>query len=228
MANQQQSIYSSSPNSAMFIKKPSSTTRTPWCHSLNEDVLGLVIEEVDTFRGLYNLCQISRQFYQLTVMELYRYIDLKIPTPSHQRLLQRLARPDDLFARYIRALIIDGIKYGQLQSAFHLSLALSRLINLESLAFTGSVVSPKCILDTLCNRYGVVDLGLHANVLMPGMLQPLYTSMTGLAYRKLKFLYIGLEIADQVQDTFKSNLVQMLLHARCLKALQIWIHFEID
>jgi hypothetical protein len=125
-------------------------------------------------------------------------------------------------------LIIDGIKYGQLQSAFHLSLALSRLINLESLAFTGSVVSPKCILDTLCNRYGVVDLGLHATVLMPGMLQPLYTSMTGLAYTKLRFLYIGLEIADQVQDTFKSDLVQMLLHARCLKVLQIWINFEID
>jgi hypothetical protein len=210
----------------MFFKKPSSTTRTPWCHSLNEDVLRLVIKEVDTSRGLYNLCQVSRQFYQLTVMKLYCFFELDISTPSHQRLLHRRARPDDLFARYIRGLIIDGIKYGQLQSAFHLSRALSRLINLESLVFTSSVVSPKCILDTLCN--GVVDSGFHAAVLMPNMLQPLYTSMTALAYIKLNFLYIGLEIADQVQDTFKRDLVQMLLRARCLKILQIWIDFDVD
>jgi hypothetical protein len=31
---------------------------------------------------------------------------------------------------------------------------------------------------------------------MPNMLQPLHTSLTALAYIKLNFLYIGLEIAD--------------------------------
>jgi hypothetical protein len=212
----------------MFWKKPSSTRRTPWCQSLNEDVLRLVIEEVSTYRGLSHLCQVSRQFYQLVIVRLYRGVELKISTPSHQRLLRRLACPKDRFARYVRNLIINGIEHGQSQAVFYLSLALSRFVNLEALAHRGSVVFPKCLLDTLCNRTGAVDPGHYAAALMPGMPQPLYTSLTGLACAKLTSLYVSLETADPIQETFKSDLVQMLLHAHCLRVLQMFMDTETD
>jgi hypothetical protein len=212
----------------MFWKKSCSTRRTPWCQSLNEDILRLVFEEVDTYRGLSNLCQVSRQFYQLAIVRLYRGVELNISTPSHQRLLRRLACPKDRFAMYIRILIINGIEHGQSQAVFYLSLTLSRFVNLEALAHKGSVVFPKCILDTLCNRTGAIDSGHFASALMPGMPQPLYTSLTGLACVKLTSLYINLEAADPIQETLKSDLVQMLLHARCLKVLQMFMDTETD
>ena len=74
----------------MFWNNSSSTNRTTWCLSLNEDVLKLVIEQVDSFRGISNICQVSRQFHQVSVVEHYRDIDPNISTPSHRRLLHRL------------------------------------------------------------------------------------------------------------------------------------------
>jgi hypothetical protein len=205
-----------------------SSTRTPWCHKLNEDVLRLVIAQVDSLRGLSNLCKVSRQFYWLAVAQLYRIIDLNLSSPSHRRLLHRLASPKVGFSKHIRALTVDGIEQGHLQPVFDLSLVLTKLVNLEELSFTGSVRFPQCLLSTVSDRHNGTELDLQAAVLFPGMPQPLHTSLAGLTCRRLTHLHFSLDTADQIHDGFKKDIVQMLLQTPYLRSLMIWIEVITD
>jgi hypothetical protein len=207
----------------MFWIKSSSTTSTAWCHKLNEDVLRLVIAQVDTLRGLSNLCQVSRQFYRLAVAQLYRDVNLKLSTPSHQRLLRRLASPKDRFSEHFRKFTFGGIEKCHLETVFDLSLVLTKLVNLEILICTGSVSFSRCIPNTLWNRHKDTGIGFEAAVLIPGVPQPLYTTLHGLSCPRLTHLHITLDNTNQIQDSFKSDLVHMLLQVRSLRGLELWI-----
>jgi hypothetical protein len=164
----------------------------------------------------------------MAVAHLYRKVNLNLSTPSHQRLLRKLASTGAGLWRHIRVLTVDGIEQGHLQPAFDVSLALTKLMDLEDLSFAGSVSFPQCMLSTLRNRHNNIAPDLQATVLSPGLPQPLYTSLTGLACPRLTHLEINVYTEDQIHQGFKEDMVQMLLRARSLRSLKICIGLFID
>jgi len=207
----------------MLWRRVKRVTGTKHCEKLNEDVLRLIIEAVDTDRGLLSLARVSRQFHELTTPELYKDIGLNLSHRSHCRLIARLAQTDNQVPRLIQYLSIQDVGKASVRSALDLLVVLAKLTNLRAFTCEGSMNIPECVLETL-RRQGsqnIHELNTRNLDLAPGLPQPIHAFMIFPACTRLTiFNFTAIDYQD-VYDDFKVDVVCMMVHNPALKQLNI-------
>jgi hypothetical protein len=101
-------------------------------------------------------------------------------------------------------LALHNIEQAYLGSAYRLNQAVKKLKNLEELKCIGSVLFQRLILSNIC------------------------TSRTGLVCARLTRLAIIVDTENRIQDSFRRNLLVMLLFARSLPSLQLWTNLNLE
>ena len=217
----------------MMKRKLRAREQTPFA-KLNNDVLLLIFEQVylADFADLLRTCLVSRDFYLRSTHWLYRRIEFNFSQVSHFHLLQRLARGDTELPSRIRELDFMDTDAAPL---FPLYLFFSRLTNLTSLTWNGSIHIPAFVLDKIHTAFPGAQITINVTQAnddagYEGLigLEPLVSVciFKHAASKHLTSFILHPAVKGEFYDDFKSDLVHMLLSNSRLKILDVWDGFN--
>ncbi|KAF1945754.1 hypothetical protein EJ02DRAFT_451171 [Clathrospora elynae] len=170
---------------------------------LNEDVWGLIANEIDTYGNLYSLCLVSHLCHQATTPQLYRLVRLDLSHQSHFRCLRQIIRPDSQYLKLVRFLFIKGAEQAGRVPISELCAALPRFSNLQGIDCKGSQTLSETVSD------------------MSAVPHPLYTVLKHLASSRLTYFGFSPTIASQYYEGFKADLLAMMTRNTGLLTLRI-------
>jgi hypothetical protein len=206
--------------------------QTPFA-KLNNDVLLLIFEQIylADLADLLQVCLVSRDFYLRSTHWIYRRIEFDFSQDSHLHLLQRLARGDTKLPSRIRELEFMNTDVAPL---FPLYLFLSRLTNITSLIWNGSLHIPIFVLDKIKTAFPGARITINAaqannfgHEVFSGS-EPLVPVciFKHAASKHLSSFILHPAAKEVFYGDFKFDLVRMLLSNPRLKILDIWDSFN--
>lgn len=195
---------------------------------LSPEILGMIIEHIRTkdFRGLINLCLVSRGLYVFVISYLYREVRIDIGRASYTRLLQRLVGPNCRLAEKIRTLgIIDTARDLTIRWD-SLAILFTRLKCLRQFDWNGPVAMPYFILEIIASQHPQTHLNISVWKSIPrhrsnvGRLNGyVLAHRIGLQKNTFVYRYNGVQ---RLAAGFKENLFTWLARKHTLTTLAIF------
>ncbi|KAF2799424.1 hypothetical protein K505DRAFT_370963 [Melanomma pulvis-pyrius CBS 109.77] len=195
---------------------------------LDDDVLHLVFEQVFLVNpaDLPHTCLVSRKFYLLSVPWLYRNVKIDFSRHAHRHLLLRLLREDSRLPAKIRELDLNNADAAALLDLYSV---FSRLTNLKSLTWTGSIQIPLFVLKIVSTKFPRAQISIKAtqgyhnwrgNVAILDPVIPVNV-LRHVASRQLTSFTLCPSHKGKYYEDFKLDLVLMLIHNPALTRFEI-------